>query len=89
MTTHPRNYPDDQIEHPDQGSAPDPDHYDDFIAADVLAAFIRDPDTIADLQSLHLYGALDSFYLLLNGEIRITPEQAAVLSPLFAPPSDG
>ena len=73
--------------------------YDDFTASDVLAAFIRDrmcratlsrfrSDALPEDRFLHTQNAIhgdrrDRYYLTLDGGIEITPEQAAVLSPLF------
>ncbi len=65
------------------------DTYDDFIASDVLAAFIRDPHTTAQIQMFTSSAIGDHPWLVLNGEILLTPEQAAVLSPLFPSPPEG
>jgi hypothetical protein len=66
------------------------DTYDDFTASDVLAAFIRDPMTYSRIQyRFETPNGRDRLCLTLRGSIHLTPEQAAALSPLFAPSSDG
>jgi hypothetical protein len=83
MTTHPRNYPDDQIEHPDRGSALDPDHYDDFIASDVLHALIRAPHSYVAITKANMPDDSVLAILTIDGSVGLTPEQAAVLRPLI------
>jgi hypothetical protein len=70
MTTH--DYPDDQIEHPDGCG----DHYDDFIASDILHRFLRDNEANAVLYA-------HNRTLSIDGSIQLSDEEFEMLSRLL------